>query len=55
LICNDDLTSSRFSIEDMCDAAEKDMENKDAENSEEGEEETTVPIYGEAVAGFEAV
>jgi hypothetical protein len=32
VICDDDddLTTSRLSIEDRCDAAEKDMENKDA-------------------------
>jgi hypothetical protein len=39
----------------MCDAAEKDMENKDAESDEEVEEVTPVPTFGEAIAGFEAV
>jgi hypothetical protein len=38
-----------------CDAAEKDMENKDAESDEEVAELTCVPTFGEAVAGFEAV
>jgi hypothetical protein len=56
VICDDDvLTTSRLSIEDMCDAAEKYMENKDAESDEEVEEVTPVPTFGEAVAGFEAV
>jgi hypothetical protein len=42
----------------MCDAAEKDRENKDAESDEEVEEVeevTPVPTFGEAVSGFEAV
>jgi hypothetical protein len=34
---------------------EKYMENKDAESDEEVKEETPVPAFGEAVAGFEAV
>jgi hypothetical protein len=56
VICDDDdLTTSGLSIEDMCDAAEKDMENNDAESDEEVEEVTPVPTFGEAVAGFEAV
>jgi hypothetical protein len=38
-----------------CDAAEKYMENKDAESDKEVEEGTPVPTFGEAVAGFEAV
>jgi hypothetical protein len=53
VICDDDvLTTSRPSIEDMCDAAEGDMENKDAESDEEVAELTPVPTFGEAVAGF---
>jgi hypothetical protein len=32
-ICDDNtLTTSRLSIEDMCNDAEKDMENRDAEH-----------------------
>jgi hypothetical protein len=56
VICDDDvLTTSRLSIEDVYNAAEKDMENKDAESDEEVEEVTPVPTFGEAVAGFEVV
>jgi hypothetical protein len=56
VICDDDvLITSRLSIEHMCDAAEKDMENKDAESNKEVEKVTPVPTFGEAVAGFEAV
>jgi hypothetical protein len=55
VICDDDVfTTSRLSIEEMRDAAKKDMENKDAE-SDEQVEVTSVHTFGEAVAGFEAV
>jgi hypothetical protein len=34
---------------------QKSLENNDAGSSEEVEEETTFPTYGETVAGFKAV
>jgi hypothetical protein len=46
VICDDDvLTTSRLSIKDMCDAAEKDMENKDAESDNEVEEVTCAYVW----------
>jgi transcription antitermination factor NusG len=56
VICDDDVfTTLRLSIEDVCDAAEKDVENKAAEKDEEVEEVTPVPAFGEAVAGFDDI
>lgn len=55
-ICDNTPTASRLTIEDMCNDAEKDMENRDTEHDLEVEEETPVPTFvGEALVGIKVV